>query len=435
MNRLDKLFNRNWFIKLSSLVIAIMLFLMVNMDNSVGTPGGFPGNEGSNVFEEVDLEVYYDEESYVLTEAPESVQVNLRGPQSLLVQAKITQGTQELFIDLEGKGAGVHYERVQHNGFPSNVTVSIVPMTVKVTIQERQTVSIPVEIELLNEGEIEEGYVVGIPSTTPSSVDVTAAEGIVEQISVVRAEVDLTGRNASFTESVPVIIYDENGNEMDLIASPPALEVDVPITSPNKEVPIRIGRNGELPEGVAIDTISTDPESVTIFGPVDVINDISFINLSSINLTEITTDEEFELEVPVPAGVEKVEPEKITVEVEATQEEDREFSDFEIEVIGLENDQSIEFNSPVQGLFPLVVKGSPDVLERLERQDLQASIDVEGLTEGEHEEQLSITGPQNLRFQQDDMSVSFTISENNGSVRSNETTEDSEDNEGSQDTS
>lgn len=432
MNRLDKLFNKNWFIKLTSLVIAIMLFFMVNMDNPVNEPGGFPGAEGSRVLEEVDLEVYYDEGNYVLTEVPESVQVNLRGPQSLLVQAHITQGQQELFIDLEGKGAGVHYERVQHKGFPSNLTVSIVPMTVKVTIQEKQTVSFPVEIELLNEGEIGEGYVVGTPSVTPSSVDVTAAQGMIEQIGLVRVAVNLSRRNTAFTESVPVSIYDKNGNEMELTANPPAVEVDIPITSPNKEVPIRIGRDGELPNGVAIESISTNPESITIFGPVDVINDISFIDLSSINLNEITINENFELEVPVPDGVEKVEPETITVEVEATQEENREFSEFEIEVIGLQNDQSVDIISPEQGVLDLVVQGSPDALERLERQDLQASIDVEGLSAGEYEAGLSINGPQDLRFQQSDMIISFTISENNGSVNSLETDEDNED---SQDTS
>jgi len=417
MNRLDKLFNKNWFIKLSSLVIAFLLFLMVNMDNTTIQPGGVPGNtDGSRVLEEVNLEIYYDEDNYVLTEAPEFVQVNLRGPQNVLTVAQVTQAQQELFIDLSDMEAGVHYEKVQHRGFPAGLTISVVPATVRVTIQEKQTVSFPVEVVLANEGEIEEGYVVGTPSVSPSSVDVTAAQGMIEQIAIARVTVDLTGRDSSFTESISVDLYDENGNEMDLTANPPAVEVDVPITSPNKEIPIRIETSGELPDGVAIDSISTEPETVTIFGPVDVINDISFIDLSSIDLTEITTDTEFEMEVPVPDGIEKVEPETVMVDIEATQEEEREFSEFEIEVEGLENDQLIEFISPEEGQIDLIVKGSADALERLERQDLQASIDVEGLSEGEHEAQLSINGPQNIRFLQNDMTVSFILSENNGSV-------------------
>ncbi len=111
MNRLDKLFNKKWFIKVSSIVIAIMLFLMVNMDNVANQPGGLPGvTDGSRVLEEVDLQVYYDEENHVLTEAPEFVQVNLRGPQNVLTVAQVTQAQQELFIDLSDMEAGIHYE-------------------------------------------------------------------------------------------------------------------------------------------------------------------------------------------------------------------------------------------------------------------------------------------------------------------------------------
>jgi YbbR domain-containing protein len=440
MNRLDKLFNKNWFIKLSSIVIAIMLFLMVNMDNAANQPGGLPGvTDGSRVLEEVDLQVYYDEDNYVLTEAPEFVQVNLRGPQNVLTVAQVTQAQQELFIDLSDMEAGIHYERVQHQGFPAGLTISVVPTTVRVTLQEKQTVSLPVEVDLLNEGEIEEGHVVGTPSVDPSSVDVTAAEGMIEQIAQARVAVDLTERATSFSESVPVSFYDQNGNELDLTGNPPAVEVDVPITSPNKDVPIRIGRNGELPDGVAIDSITTEPETVTIFGPVDVINDISFIDITTIDLTEITNDESVEVEVPIPEGVERVDPETITVEVEATEEEDREFNDFEIDVDGLDNEQSIEFISPEQGQFDLVVQGSPDALQRLERQDLQASIDVEGLTEGEYEEEVSISGPQNIRLQQNDITVSFILSENNGINSTNEVDENNgesnDEEEDSQDTS
>ncbi|WP_280771503.1 CdaR family protein [Salipaludibacillus daqingensis] len=428
MNRLDNLFNKNWFIKLSSLVIAFMLFLMVNMDNSVNQPGGLPGvTDGSRVLEEVEMQVYYDEDTYVLTEQPEPVQVTLRGPQNVLTVAQVTQGQQELYIDLEGKEAGVHYEQVQHRGFPSGLTITISPMTVRVTIQEKQTVSFPVDVELMNEGQLEEGYVVGTPSTSPSTVDVTAAQGMIDQIASARVNIDLTGMSQSFSDSFPVSFYDQSGNVLELNADPPAVEVEVPITSPNKEVPIRIGQDGELPDGVAIDSISTQPENITIFGPVGIINDISFIDLSSIDLTEISGDTDFQFEVPLPDGIERVEPEVITVEVEATQEAEREFSDFEIEVDGLEDNQSIEFLSPEQGQFDLVVKGSPDALQRLERDELEASLNVEGLSEGDHEEPLSINGPQNLRFQQNDMTVSFILSETNSSGSSTENNENEED--------
>ncbi|WP_218240791.1 CdaR family protein, partial [Pseudomonas sp. 2822-17] len=94
----------------------------------------------------------------------------------------------------------VHYERVQYAGFPNDVEVSVNPTTVRVSIQEQQTVSFPVEVELINQGQIEEGYTVGAPYTTPSNVDITAASGIIEQIGSLRAVVDVAERNQTFQE-------------------------------------------------------------------------------------------------------------------------------------------------------------------------------------------------------------------------------------------
>ncbi|WP_416148270.1 YbbR-like domain-containing protein [Salipaludibacillus sp. HK11] len=429
MDRLDKLFNKNWFIKLSSVVIAIMLFLMVDIGDTVNSPGSLPGTEGSRFLEEAELQVYYDEENYVLTEAPEFVQLTLRGPQSLLVQAQIIQGQQELYVDLEGLEAGIHYERVEHRGFPAGLSLSVVPTTVRVAIQEKQTASFPVEVDLANEGEIADGYVVGTPSVTPSTIDVTAAKGMIDQIASARVDVDLTGRDSDFSDSIPVTLYDGNGSELELTANPPVVDVEVPVTSPNKEVPIRVSQEGELPDGVAVDAITTDPENVTIYGPIDVINEISFIDLPSIDITEIDGDTTFDVEVPLPDGIERVDPEVVTVEVAATVEQEREFSEFDIDVEGLEDGQSIEFLSPDDGQFDLVVKGSPSALERLERDSLQASLDVDGLSEGEHEVALTVEGPQNLRFEQNGMLVSFVILEANETFNPSGTNENNESND------
>ncbi|UJW56179.1 YbbR-like domain-containing protein [Bacillus sp. A116_S68] len=428
---MDNWFNRNWFIKLSSLVIAIMLFLMVNMDGTPNQPGGIPGiTDGSRVMEEVALTVYYDEENYVLTEAPETVQVTLRGPQNILTLAQVTQPQQEVYVDLTDKEQGVYYERVQHSGFPSDLTLSIVPMTVRVTIQEKQTVSFPVEVELINEGQMEEGYVVGTPEVTPSTVDITAAQGMIEQIVSAKAVIDLSSRDSSFEESVAVIFYDENGNDLELNADPPAVEVSVPVTSPNKEVPVRLGREGQLPDGMAIDTVRLNPENVTIYGPVEVINDITFVDLPNIDLSEISGDETFELEVPLPDGVESVSPETVAVDIEVTEEEEREFSDFSIDVEGLEDNQSIEITSPDNGQFDLIVNGSSTLLGRLERSELQALLDVDGLEAGEHEANIEISGPQNLRFPQQGMTVTFIITETpRGSVSQANTNQEKNDEE------
>ncbi|MBU9720173.1 MULTISPECIES: YbbR-like domain-containing protein [Bacillaceae] len=411
---MDKWFNNTWFIKWISLLIAILLFLMVNAENINNQPGGIPGitSQIRNIME-VDLTVYHDDGYQVVTEVdPANVQVTVRGPQNVLRQFQLMPRPEyELYVDVRGKEPGVHYERVQYSGFPNDVDVTINPRTVRVTVQEKQTVSFPVDVELINQGEIEEGYTIGTPYTTPTNVDITAARGIIEQINSVRAVVDVANRNATFQEVASVIVLDQNGNEMDLNTDPPAVEVTVPITSPNKEVPLRIEREGELPEGIAIENIYTEPNVVTIYGPIDVINDISFIDGIKIDLSEITRDTTIEVPVPVPDGVERVEPETVEVHVEISEEEVREFTDVTIEVNGLPEEFEYTFIDPEDGLVNIGLMGSPSVLERVDREDFQVYIDLSGLEVGEHELPLQFIGPQNVRISHNQPTVEIYITD------------------------
>ncbi|SES37711.1 YbbR-like domain-containing protein [Salisediminibacterium halotolerans] len=436
---MDKWLEQNWVIKLGSLVIAIMLFLMVNMENQPtggNQAGGIPGvTDGSRTLEDVELSVMYDEDEYVLTEAPETVDVMMSGPQNVLTLSQVTDD-QEIFVDLTDEGAGVHYEQVQYRGFPSDLSISIIPATVRVALQEKQTASIPVDVEFINEEEIAEGYELGEPEVDPSSVDVTAGEGTIEQIEAARAVVDVEGASGPIEGSFDVAFYDDDGDEIDVTADPPAVDVNVPVTSPNKEVPLRIGRTGSLNDGEAIDEITIEPGEVTIFGPVDVLNDVSFIDLEDINLSEIDGDTVLERDVEVPQGIERVEPETVEIDVQLDEEATAEYDDFEIMIAGLNQDQSAAFIDPETGEVNLTVSGSESLLDRIERSDIEAYVEAEDLEAGEHTLPLVVQGPQNAGFQEEGTDVTIAIEEeetdneneqeNNGNEENDEDDEDNE---------
>ncbi|PRO67158.1 CdaR family protein [Alkalicoccus urumqiensis] len=426
---MDKLFNKSWFIKLASIVIAVLLFLMVNIENQqMNQAGGIPGvTEGERVLEEVPLNIYYDEERFVLTDAPETVQVFLRGPQNVLTYSQVTQTQQEVFIDLRGREAGVHYERIQHSGFPNDVRVSIVPLTVDVTLQERMTSSVPVEVNLENEEDLAEGYMTGEPETEPSTVDITAAEGVLDQIAGASVNVDVSGREETFTESVEVVVYDSSGNALEAETNPPAVDVTVPITSPNKEVPLRIGRTGDPPEGTAISSITLEPPAVQVFGPVTELNELSVIDLEDVDLSELDGDTSYETTVPVPEGMEQVEPEEVTVNVDTTGEEEREYSGFPVTVTGVASGLDVEFPALVNGEIDLQIQAGQSVLDRVSRSDFEAVLDLTDYGAGAYNVPLEIRGPQDVRFPQQGMEVSVVLL--NGEALNEPETEDTGDND------
>ena len=408
---MDKLYNNPWFVKITSFFIAVMLFAVVNYDNVNNQPGVLPTiTNASKTLEEVPLHVHYDEDQYAITEIPENVTVHLRGPQNFLNILQI-RPTYEVYIDLRDLGPGSHNVTVEHRNFPNELNVNIVPQTVRVTIEEKRTISLPVEIDLINKNAINEGYSVGEPVVNPINVEITAAESILNHVAFAKGFVDLEGVKRTVETSVPVKVYDQQGNELHLDVNPTVVDVKIPITSPNKDVPLKVNRLGELPEGLSIRSITTDPKEVTIYAPKDILNEISYIDGLNIDLSTITENTIFEVEIPVPEGVEEVSPSTVDVVVEVDLEEQLEVDNLVIEVIGLTEQMEVSFVEPEEGFVTLTAKGSPNSIDQLQKEDIVVYIDVSQLSVGEHEVPLQISGPQNVTFGNEETNVTIIVSE------------------------
>ncbi|MEB1805743.1 MAG: YbbR-like domain-containing protein [Bacillaceae bacterium] len=395
---MDKFINSPWFVKIISFFIALMLFMMVNYDNIYNQPAGVlpPVSPGTYTLEEVEVTPIFDTERFAVTEMTDSVQVNLKGPQSSITLFQFTRPSYEVFVDLTDLEAGVHNVSVEHRGFPNDVTVSIVPKFVRVVLQEKKTVSLPVEVELVNRDEVAEGYSIGTPIVTPVNVEVTAAEEFIDQVAIAKVYIDVKGADQTFEKSGPVKLYDHFGNELHLDVDPSVVDVRIPVTSPFKEVPIKVSRQGELPEGLSINTLTVDPKVVTIFGPQDVLNNISLIEGVDLDLSEITQSQTVQLTVPKPRGVERVDPEVVNVTIELSVEETLILEEIPIEITGLTEGYTAGFITPENQFTDVILKGSRVLLDKVSRGDIQVFVDINQLSPGEHEVYLQVVGPQNL---------------------------------------
>lgn len=410
---MDRLYNNPWFLKAIAFFVAVMLFAMVNIDQGNNQPGGLPMvTTGSYTLEEVPVNVYYSEDEYAITEITDYVQVNLRGPQNVITYMKIAPPTYEVFIDLRNLKAGTHNVNVQHEGFPNELTVvNIVPQTVRVTIEEKKTVSFPIEIDFINKTEVSEDYTIGTPIVNPVNVEITAAESVIEQVAFAKGFVDLKDVTETIEKSVAIKVYDQQGNELDIDVNPTVVDVKIPVTGPNKDVPLKLQRVGELSEGLSIRTIYTEPKDVTIYGPREIIDEIAFIEGIEIDLTEITENTILEVEVPIPEGVEEVSPAIVKVVIEVDIEETVEFEEITVEIIGLSERMDVSFVEPEVKVMTLTAKGSPSAMERLRKDDIKMYIDVNQLSIGEHTVPVQINGPQNITFKLDFDEVVVLISE------------------------
>lgn len=383
---------------------------MVNMDSISSQPGVLPTiSPATYTLEEVEVAVLYDEENYAITDQTEHVQVNLRGPQSEITLFQLSRPSYEVFVDVTDRGEGVHTLSVQHRGFPSDLTVSIVPQFARVELQEKQTVSFPVQVDLLNTNEVEEGYKVGTPIVTPVNVEVRAARSLVSQVAEAKAYVDVSGVDKVVEEAAPVKLYDENGQELDIPVEPAVVNVKVPVTSPNRNLPTQVSRTGELQEGLSVQEVEIEPAEVTVYGPLEIIDSLNVIGVGTLDLREVNETGTYEMTVPVPAGVERVSPETVNVTVVTAEEQTKEMTDVPVEVVGANDGQIVTFDGADNKVITLTSRGSEALLERMSLADIQAYVDVSDLPEGKHVVEIQINGPPNIRFSPSENTIPITI--------------------------
>jgi YbbR domain-containing protein len=410
---MDKLMNNHWFIKVFSLLLAIMLYMSVNIEKGTKSGGIFRnaiGQEDIETLMNVPVVVYYDEENLIVSGVPKYVNVTLQGPASI-VKPTALQRNFEVYMDLTDLPLGTYTVPIKYKDISDKLKVNIQPSTAKVTIREKVTKNFPVGVEFMNKNQVPEGYSVEQPIVKPNSVMITGAKELIDSISSVTAKVNLEGATDTITQKSKVIVYDHNGRVLNINVHPSIVEVTVPIRSPSKTVSLKINRVGTLLEGVNIVKIETVPNEVTIFGPKEKIDSIESIDGITIRLDEITEDTTLEMDVPLPEGVKSVDPSKVKVHIDVQKEESKTLKGVPIHVLGLGEQYTVEFIDPKEQTMDVRLHGAPNILNDITEDDVELYIDVSGLDLGEHEVKIKWNGPQNVKWELPKENAKIKISE------------------------
>ncbi|QFT87239.1 YbbR-like protein [Bacillus sp. THAF10] len=400
---MDKFINNRWVMKIIALLLAFMLYMSVSIENTstqqreTTSPPPFSGSNDAATVTDVPVETIYDRDNFVVSGIPQAVKVTLEGPTASVKPAAL-QKDFEVFADLSELGVGTHQVPLQYRNLSEKLEVNIEPSEASVTIHERITKDFPVDVDFINQGQMENGYQAEKPIVKPNIVKVTGARELIDSIALVKARVDLKDANESIEQQSKVTVYDREGNALNVEVEPAVVDVSVPVTSPNKSIPLRINRKGSLKENLSITNVTAEPNEVTIYGPKDVLDEIDFIDKVDLDLTKITESTTVEVDVPVPDGVKRVVPEKVKIKVEVEKEEQVTFTNVPINNIGLSEGLEMEFVDPETGLMDLTVLGSPSVLEKITSEDMEMFVNITDLKAGEHEVPIEINGPQNVSW-------------------------------------
>jgi len=390
---MDNWLKDNTVLKILSLLLAVMLWMVVNMDQDNPAINSSIKRGQNTYFYEAKVTPIYDENEFVVDMLTEEVKVTLRGDQEVINQLRngvnIDKG--QFFVDLTDYKAGTYAKPIEYRGFPSGIEVEVQPNLIQVKLEAKERKEFDVLVDKL--GKEKDGYQSGEPVIKPKRVHISGTKEQIEKVAFVKAFVNIDQVESPVLQQIPLRALDKNGNVVVVEIVPQTVEVQIPVTSPYIDVPVTYNIAKYPPSGYGIASIQQLTKKVTLYGSKDVIERYNVYIGPNVDLSNLKEGKHtITAKIPLDPNLLKTEPNMLELEITIIKSETKTINQVPVEIHGLSSDLSAEIITPKQGVN-IILEGAPNVLEQITLQELQAFVDVTNLPPGEHELEIKYNVP------------------------------------------
>jgi YbbR domain-containing protein len=408
---MDKLMDNPWFIKIMAILLAVLLYSVVPNSSSKTNEINVPGENTTEILVDIPVKAYYDTENLVVSGIPDSVDVTIEGPMPHVQSAKALKNF-EVFVDITNAEIGNQKVTFEVSGLSDKLKATIKPSSITVAVQEKVTTEFTVEAEF-DSDLIKEGYSAGQPTVKPNKVKITGAKDVVDRITYVKAALEGGDiLDSTVTKEAQVQVLDKELSKLNVVVEPEIVEVTIPIKSNTKTVPINILEKGTPQEGITIESMDLDIKEASISGDEDVLKDTENVRVE-VDVSKISESTTLTLPVIISTGITKVTPETVKVTVVVKNDIEKTVSGVPIKIRNLPEQYEAVINDPENRVVNLLVFGSGTAVTELGPNNFDIFIDLNGLTEGEHNVNIQVNGPPNVNWEPDKSSAKITITRDN----------------------
>lgn len=404
----DKLLYSNRYASLVSLAIAALLFISVNYSNQQAN-----SITSSYTFDNVTIETLVNKEMMDVVGIPDNVTAVVTGD-FVTVNAMKNDGQVSVVLDLEALSEGNHRVKFGIKGFLPGLSVVLSPEYADVSLQRKSSRTFLVTPEFINLDRLDAQYIVSEPILDLSEVTINASNEKLDSISMVRALIDVKDKKESFTIEAQVKIYDQDGKLMDVVVSPSVVNASVAISSPNRQVPIVIKPTGTIPNNKAIDSITMDFESVTLYAPQEVLNKISSIEVP-INAESLTMDTKLKVTLPIPEGVRSMNTTSVSLDIKLGDKQLRSIEGSQIFFENNNKNYEIKKSNNAPMVADVIIEGTQARIDAIDVSKIRVSLDMKNINIGPQKVKLIVEGPDSLltyRLVSDEIDIVVTQKEN-----------------------
>lgn len=272
--------------------------------------------------------------------------------------------------------------------------VSKSPDTITVTVDEVETKTVPVSVEMSDKAA--SGYLFGTPELSVDSVEISGPATILNQISKAVVSMDTAGIKETLSNNYSYKLVDDKGNAVDttnISRSIASVTVTLPVKQV-KSVPLEVTISPENAEDSI--TTSISPKTVEIVGDPSAISAVKSIHLGAINVTNAQNGDTHEFDISLPTGVSLTDGQPTTATVTVSIEEDttKEYTINEIKLEDINEDETATVSLETTSLNVTLI-GKKKLLDSIDSSDITAvaQLSSSDLSDGQHTIGVTISSP------------------------------------------
>ncbi|MBQ9018855.1 MAG: hypothetical protein IJ097_00910 [Bacilli bacterium] len=385
----DKVSGKKSTLLIVSLLLAFCVFFVIDRESNVMI------DQYAEILYKQPVSAIYNEELYVIEGLPETVDITLVGQRRHIFLAKQSP-SKGVSVDLTGLKPGNHRVTLKYTQRLKSLDYKLDPSNVTVTIYEKVSENRALTYDILHQEALDTKLYISNAEIDRGEVIIKGAEYKLKEVASVKALVDVRNipnpKAGEITvKDIPLVAYDNDGKRVNVEIVPKTVSANISITSPSKQIPVRVVPKGNLAFGKSIKSMDASLSKITVYGSQDAIDKIEQLE-AEIDVKGLDRDKEFNVTLKKPKGITELSNKTMTVKVKLDNSSSKEIKNIAVGAENLASNLKVQALSEDDRQVTVVVKGSEDALKEIDASDITAYIDLTNYGVGEHEVDVKVTG-------------------------------------------
>ena len=373
-----------------SMILAFIVFVWTDKESNIMI------DQYAEILSDQQVTAVYNEELYVVEGLPDTVDITLVGQRRHIFLAKQSP-SKGVSVDLTGLKPGNHKVTLKYTQRLKSLDYKLDPENVTVTIYEKVSDTRTLTYDVLHKDNLDKKLYISDIELDRTDVIVKGAEYKLKQVASVKALVDVneipnTKAGEIELKDVPLVAYDTDGKILDDVEIvPKTVKAKLTITSPSKEVPIKVVPKGDLAFGRSIKSMVLSSTLVTIYGEQAAVDEIEQLEVE-IDTKGLAKDKEYHVTLKKPSGITELSTKTLTIKLTLDDSITKEFENIAIQFKNLGNNYKVQALTDDDRQVTVVVSGSSDVVKKVEATSIKPYIDLKDYGVGTHEVEVQVSG-------------------------------------------